>query len=78
MADLTIPAFTGLRNAAAVAKVKAAVAWKEGQAEDAAGFKAALATYFGRCLEDYNTHSTLAAGDDPIPTTSDFGSEIGE
>ena len=62
MATLSLPDFTGLRNAAAVTKTKNAVAQKEGQALDDAGFKAALAVYMQRCVEDFNIRTALDAG----------------
>ena len=77
MATLSLPDFTGLRNAAAVTKTKNAVAQKEGQALNDAGFKAALGRYMQRCVEDFNIQTALDAGGEPKPTTADFGSEIG-
>ena len=77
MATLSIPDFTGLRNAAAVTKTKNSVAQKEGQALNDAGFKAALGRYMQRCVEDFNIQTALDAGGEPKPTTADFGSEIG-
>jgi hypothetical protein len=77
MATLSLPDFTGLRNAAAVTKTKNAVAQKEGQALNDAGFKVALGRYMQRCVEDFNIQAALDAGGEPKPTTADFGSEIG-
>jgi hypothetical protein len=77
MATLSLPDFTGLRNAAAVTKTKNAVSQKEGQALDDAGFKAALGRYMQRCVEDFNIRTALDAGGEPKPTAADFGDEIG-
>ena len=77
MATLSLPDFTGLRNAAAVTKTKNAVAQKEGQALNDSGFKVALGRYMQRCVEDFNIQAALDAGGEPKPTTADFGSEIG-